>query len=251
MQKPNKFITFIIIVTLSVTIALLSNCSSVQHVTLAADGSGAVEINVDLNQLLILYARDIVGGFSSKEAAAEIKLFDTGKIKEKIASMPHVTLKSVSSVSVQKLYLAFSFDGIENIFPHSKDILIISEKDGKKTLSFTLTADNFSLLTDFLGLQENEIIDTFGPQKDVPFNRDEYFEMTEYLFDEYASKEEIDTVLRDSSIETDINVHGTITAVESSPSVVTSFKGSHGKIKIPLVDILTLSRPIVFKITWE
>lgn len=59
--------------------------------------------------------------------------------------------------------------------------------------------------------------------------------MTEYLFDEYASKEEIDTILRDSSIETDINVHGTITAVESSPSVVTSFKGSHGKSKYPLL----------------
>lgn len=79
MQKPNKFVTFIIIVTLSVTIALLSNCSSVQHVTLAADGSGTVEINVNLNQLLILYARDIVGGFSSKEAAAEIKLLILAK----------------------------------------------------------------------------------------------------------------------------------------------------------------------------
>lgn len=243
------------IIILSIILFFIS-CSSHQEMYLGNDGSGTTEVDISLHPVLMKYFRDIAGGFSTGQRVSEMRLFDVKKIKEKISSLPHVVLQSVKSPSAAELKVTLSFDRIDHLFPESSKsavpvIFQFSKKGKINTLIFTLTKDNFSFLTGFFGLGGNEIMDTFGPQKDQPFSKAEYMEMIEYLFGEYGSKKEIDTILSASTVTLSVNVSGDIISMAGSSTVTTSFKGPLGKISIPLVEILTLVKPLVIKMSWK
>ncbi len=236
---------------LLLSLLFLPGCSSKQTVFLKNDGSGTAAISINLDSIFLRYIRDIAGGFSRGQTSLQrLQLFDLEKIKKQISDMPSVSLKKITNPSPGKLNVSLTFHQINRIFPVS-NIFQFTTAENRKTLIFTLTAENFSVLAEFLGFKKNELLDTFGPQKDAPLSKDEYRGMMEYLFDEYGSKEKIDSVLENSTIQITAAVQGTILSVKRSSSVSASYSGSSVKIKIPLVDALTLVKPIVFTISWK
>jgi len=233
---------------------LLYGCSSSQNLSLSGDGSGKARIGITLSPMVIRYAEDIAGGFSGDSGAASLRLFDKDKIQLKLSSLKGVHSVKVEDEEQNKLELSFSFDSIEDLLPgddSAPPVFLFRNKNGVKTLSFTLTAGNFSSVTDFLGLENNEVLDTFGPQKDDPFSDEEYTEMAEYLFDEYASKKAIDSVLEKSSVDVNISVDGRLVSIDSTSPVSSSFSGSGGSVRIPLLTVLTLSEPVKITVVWK
>ena len=233
-----------------------TGCSSKQNIYIKDDGSGRADISIELQPMLMQYVRDIAGGFASGKEVSGLQLFDREKIRKQISTMPHIVVKSIETPTQEKLKISLSFDHISKIFPvsgadTSPALFQFKAKKGSRALIFTLTRENFTALTEFLGFGSNELVTTFGPQKDNPLTKDEYTAMIEYLFDDYGSKKQIDSMLKTSYIVVDLTVQGVCKEVESSPEVSVSCKGSHAVIKIPLVDALTLIHPVVFNITWN
>ncbi len=255
-DRKNKFPTFFAMVLLLGIVYLSTGCSSKQNVFLKNDGSGRADISIELQPMLMQYARDIAGGFASGKEVSGLQFFDREKIKKHLNSMPHIVVKSIETPTPEKLKISLSFDRISKIFPVSEVDTIpapfqFKTKNGGQTFIFTLTRENFNALTEALGFGGNELVTTFGPQKDNPLTKDEYTAMIEYLFDDYGSKKQIDSMLNTSYITVDLIVQGVCKKVESSPDVIVSWKGSHVKIKIPLIDALTLIHPVGFNITWS
>ncbi len=235
---------------------LFAGCSSKQSIYLKNNGSGTAEISIQLHPVLIQYVEDIAGGLTGSRKAEEIRLFDKARIAKQINALPHAAVQSIETPSSGAVTFHISFDQISSLLqvPGRNGTPALFQFDSKgavKTLVFTLSAENFAALAELSGLSGNELFSTFGPQENHPVTADEYRGMVEYLFDEYASKEAIDRILKRSCIQTDIRVQGTLKSVESSPSVVVSYAHSHAAIKIPLMDVLTLQQPLVIKIAWE
>lgn len=237
-------------VPLFLNILLLFSCTSENGVYLTGTGSGKADFSISLSPLIIRYSEDIAGGFTGGTGGGNIRIFDEDKLKDHISSMKGVDLVSVNSPSSDKLDFTIRFDNMEKIFPDS-GILTFTNKNGLKTVTFYLDTDNFSRITSFLGLSSDEMIDTFGPQKEDPYSADEYMEIVNFLFDEYGSKEEIEAVMRKASIVTRLSVDGEITGIDADPQVASSFRGGSGRIEVPLLSFLTLSKPVSVKVTWR
>ncbi len=250
------FLKFFVMALLLGVAYFSTGCSSKQNIYIKNNGSGRADISIQLHPMLMRYVRDIAGGFTSGKKASGLQLFDREKIRKQLSSMPHIVVKSIEIPTPEKLKISLSFDRISKIFPVSgadtiPDLFQFETKKSSRTLIFTLTRENFNALTEFLGFGGNELVTTFGPQKDNPLTKDEYTAMIEYLFDDYGSKKQIDSILNTSYIVVDITVQGVCKEVESSPDVIVSCKGSHAEIKIPLIDALTLIHPLFFNITWN
>ncbi len=236
-------------------ILFFSSCSSRGEVFLSSEGAGKAKVSITLSPMAVRYAEDIAGGFSPNQRKEDFKIFDESKLQSRLDAMEGVKFLSSESSSAGRLDFAFSFDHIERIFPSRElsggDLVSFSEKGGLKTLDFNLNKDNFSAITGFLGLGNNEIIDTFGPQAGEPYTGEEYLEMVEFLFDEYASKEAVDGAVKTASIRFIVSVEGKNLHVTADSPVTAAVKGSEAEIEIPLLAVLTLSNPVTFRIIWE
>ena len=93
-------------------------------------------------------------------------------------------------------------------------------------------------------MKDSEVMDTFGPQKN-PYSESEYLDLMEFLFEEYESSWRIRSILKSSEIIINLQVDGKI-----SKSLGCTFSGSTAEIKIPLLDIVTLEKPIEVVIEW-
>ena len=253
-QKSISFLSLLAV--LSVSILFNTACSSNQKIFLTNNGSGTAVVTINLDPMLIQYISDITGGFNDETAASRLEIFNIQKIKDQISGMPRILLKHIENPSPGRLTVSLKFSAIDKIFPGKGKsslpaVFQFTEGKGARSLLFTLTAGNFTAFTTFIGLEGNESIDTFGPQKDHPLSKAEYTDMIEYLFSEYGSKAIIDTALTHSTVTIDVQVQGSLSSVVGSPSVITSFKGSYGTISIPLLDIVTLSKPLTVKIDWH
>ena len=250
------FLKFFVMALLLGVAYFSTGCSSNQNIYVKNDGSGRADISIQLQPMLMQYVRDIAGGFASGKEVSGLQLFDREKIRKQISTMPHIVVHSIKTPTPENMKISLSFDRISKIFPvsgadTSPALFQFKTKKGSRTLIFTLTKENFNTLTEFLGFGGNELVTTFGPQKDKPLTKDEYTAMIEYLFDDYGSKKQIDSMFNTSYIVVDLTVQGVCKEVESSPDVIVSCKGSHAEIKIPLVDTLTLIHPLFFNITWN
>lgn len=253
-MKPTPF-SRVLISAVIVLILGLSSCSSGGRVYISSDGGGKADVNITLSPLVVRYAADLAGGFSAEQPKGNLRIFDAKKLRTRLNAIDGVKLISAEGPAPDRFSFSFSFDHIENIFPSAGSlggsVLTFTRKNGIKTLVFNLNADNFSSVTGFLGFGNNEILETFGPQTGEPYSKEDYLELVEFLFDEYASKESIDAEMKNAVIRFSFSVEGENLVIKGDSPVSFSVKGAEGTVEVPLIAFLTLSEPVVFRAEWE
>ena len=236
-------------------IVFLNACSSSQDVYISDTGEGHVSIDIKIDKMLTGYARDLLGGFSNTDTN-KINLFDINKISNIISELDSVSLTDISSDTSEILQLELDFMDPGKIFVEPEasgtpDLISFSTvKMGnmeRKKLSFYLSKDNFSTALLLVGMKDSEILDTFGPQ-DNPYTDTEYLELMEFLFEEYESSYYIRTIIKSSEVSINLNVDGDIV---NYVGCSVSESGTFASIKIPLLDIVTLEKPIEVVVEWE
>ncbi len=246
---------YIVLITTALLIISLNACSSRHDVYISNTGEGSVSIEVSLDEMLISYSRDLLGGFSGSNSD-DIRLFDPDKIIYSISDLDSVALTEINSESADKLYMDLIFQDPGNIFGSSEeqqvpDILTFSTSrvDGEniKKLSLFLSKDNFGSALSLLGMNNSEILDTFGPQ-DNPYTDEEYLDLMEFLFEEYESSWKIRSIVKSSEVLINLKIDGKIINCDGCTS---SEIGSNAIIRIPLLDIVTLEKPIEVVVEWE
>ena len=245
----------VLIFTSFFMILFLNGCSSSQDVYISDTGEGTVSIDINLDDMLTGYAGDLLGGFSNTESS-EINLFDIKKISSIISDLESVSLTDISSESSEILYLELDFIDPGKIFdesdkPGTPNLISFStrrvgDKDRKK-ISLYLSKGNFNTVMSLVGMKDSEILDTFGPQ-DNPYSKSEYLDLMEFLFEEYESSWKIRSIIKSSEVLIKLKVDGRIIDCDGC---TISDSGSMTVIKIPLLDIVTLEKPIQITVEWE
>ncbi len=238
-------------------IFFLNACSSQQDIYISDTGEGTVSIDVNIDKMLTAYAGDLLGGFSNIDTS-NINLFDTLKISHTISELESVSLTDITTESSEKLHLKLDFTDPGKIFDESElsgtpglisfSTRRVCNRDRKK-ISVYLSKENFNTAMALVGMKDSEILDTFGPQ-DNPYTDTEYLDLMEFLLEEYESSSKIRSIINSSEVLINLNLDGRIvnysgyikSEIESESSV---------QIKIPLLDIVTLEKPIEFVVEWE
>ncbi len=236
-------------------ILFLDGCSSRQDVYISDTGEGSVSIDVNLDKILTAYAGDLLGGFSNIDTS-EINLFDVGKISHTISELDAVFLTNISSESSEILHLELDFTDPGKIFDEPEasgipNLISFSTKrvgnKNRKKISLYLSKDNFNTALSLVGMKDSEILETFGPQ-DNPYTDSEYLDLMEFLFEEYESSYKIRSIVKSSEVLINLKVDGQIINCDGC---TISESGSGVIIKIPLLDIVTLEKPIEISMEWE
>jgi len=216
-------------ISLIVIFFFMSACFSRQDIYISDTGEGAVSIDINLDNMLTSYAGDLLGGFSGPDQK-NVQLFDIQKIKNTVMGLEGVFLTEISSSNSESLHLNFSFKNPADIFKNPLD-----------------TGIPDLVLTALLGLKDSEVLDTFGPQEN-PYTNDEYLDLMDYMFEEYETSANIRTIVRTSKIIINLKTDGQI-VLNKGCKVLDS--GSTAIIEIPLLDIVTLEKPIEVFVEWE
>jgi len=245
----------LLIFALIFIVVFLNACSSSQDVYISDTGEGNVSIDIKIDKMLTEYAQDILGGFSNTDTH-NINLFDINKISNIVSELESVSLNDISSDTSEILQLELDFMDPGKIFAEPEasgtpDLISFStvqmgSKERKK-IRLCLSKDNFSTALLLVGMKDSEILDRFGPQEN-PYTDTEYLELMEFLFEEYESPYYVRTIIKTSEVSINLKVDGVIVNCEGCS---VSKSGTSAVIKIPLLDIVTLEKPIEVLLEWE
>ena len=239
--------------TIVLILFLLIACSSRQDVYISGTGEGTISIDVNLDNMVIQYSRDLLGGFSNTEAE-DIRLFDINKISYIVSELESAALTGISSDSQDLLHLELDFQDPGKILdspeiPGTPGVISfstsVSDSKVRKKLRLYLSQKNLDTVTALVGMKDSEIMETFGPQEN-PYTEDEYLDLMEYLFEEYESSYRIRSIVKSSEIIINLQVDGKIVECYGCTG-----SGSSAEIRIPLLDIITMEEPIEVVVEWE
>ncbi len=239
--------------TIVLILFLLNACSSRQDVFISGTGEGTISIDVNLDDIVVQYSRDLLGGFSNTETE-EIRLFDIHKISYIVSELESVVLTDISSDSPDMLHLELDFQDPGKILdnpeiPGTPDVISFSTSVSgnhiRKKLKLYLSQKNFDTITALAGMKDSEIMETFGPQEN-PYTEYEYLDLMEFLFEEYESSYRIRSILKSSEIIINLQIDGKIVECYGCTG-----SGSRAEIRIPLLDIVTLEEPIEVVVEWK
>lgn len=228
---------------------LVSSCSSREHLQLENDGSGRAEVEISLHPWFVAYLDDVVAGFSGAEPGT-LPLFDIPLLKEELAAMPGLELERVESEERSGLELEFSFRDAGALFPEGPGQVspyrFRTLADGTREARFTLSLATWPSVRSFVPMSQEQGVETFGPQ-DPPYTRPEYVDLISFLLEEYADYDAIGEMIRKQMVHVSVDVEGQIL----SAGGFDSFSGGSAETEIPLLDLVTLARPVVLTLHWR
>ena len=227
---------------------MLSACTVTQDVFLHRDGSGEVRIDIELDEMVTSYARDIYAGFT--EDTGNIAIFDTAAVERYFLANPSSGLISLENPSPGSLFLSVRFTSAEDILDQDScdlpPVIRVSESRGVTTVVFNLAPDNMRILTDPVSMTDTELIQVFGPQPDRPYTEEEYLEVIAYAFADYLDGDGAAGVLSAASVTVRVKTEGEIVGVSGGRK-----QGDTALFSIPFIDIVTMSEPIVLSVSYR
>lgn len=227
---------------------LFSSCIVQQEVFLRRSGGGKLELEVRLDDMVVSYAGDIYGSFSSDPS--EVSIFNTAAVLDFFVSNPVTDLTSLENPTPGELSLTANFTDLEALLDQEsydlQPVLSVVEEDKITTVVFTLTARNMRILTDPVALTDSEMLQVFGPQADRPYTEAEYVDLISYAFEEYLDEKGAAPVLSSSGVTVRVRTDGEIVNVSGG-----TLKDGTAVFTIPFMDIVTLAKPIVLSVSFK
>lgn len=221
-----------------------SGCTVKQDISIKAEKNGDVFLYIDLHPVFVKYINDL----SETAGTSSEVIFNTERIFETISDYPSVEPVSVISPESSKLSLILKVDDYSKILPGKyTPFLKISDSGEVRNVSFYIGKENYKAVDDLFMISENPVLSGLAPQIDKPYSKEEYVSLLEYVFADYLDdQDDAGKILDSSFVQLNIKTNGRIIS-----SDIGSFKGNNLKVKIPVVDFLTLEKPVQFSFKYS
>ena len=235
----NRSRFFILIIFL---ILVFSGCQYRQDLHLHDDGSGTALISIELSPMFSDYLFSLSGAFDDNEG----QIFDLEEIEESFKATPGLTLNGLKSPSAGELSLDITIEDVSSLFNQSGDergLLSLTQEGNREVLSFLLTPETISQFLAISPMAENPLLASLAPQPNNPISKEEYLDLFEYAFEEFAGEKGVSSQVRESGITLNVFTQNRILRHDGG---ILIDKGI--LYDIPLLDILTLSDPLEYRV---
>ncbi len=226
---------------LSITFFLLASCSVTQSFTLSNNvGSSSSDIKVDQ------FFLDVLEDFSDFTPQGDYSLMDEAMINfsDKLSassSSSNVILRTDGKST--RYIISLDFTSLEKLVTDlngGKGNTILSITDNKMTLN--LSYDNYEELESVIPFLSDPNFEVYGPRYSYGMSEEEYMDMISFLLGEEGPE-----ALSKSYVSIEIETPGDITSVKGAMKT-----GSRKAVySFPVVDFLTLNKPLTFTIQWK
>lgn len=235
---------FLILVTLG--------CAVEQQIVIQRDGSGTADINITLHPMIVEYMHDLMESMSGAIEIDQMQVFDVAAISDYFLSRPGITVESIVATNPDKLSLRLRFSDIETIMAapeQGNEPVIVFEKDTNSSLlQAQISRANFHLISGIFSPPDTPISVLIPFYEEDFFSADEYLELLDYAFEEYAVHEPVSQIVKNSLIDILIQTSGKILSqhggelAESEQAV---------RFHIPFLKMVTLEEPAHYSLRWR
>lgn len=226
---------------LSITFFLLASCSVTQSFTLSNNG-GSSSSDIKVDQFFL----DVLEDFSDFTPQGDYSLMDEAMLNfsdrlSASSSSSNVILRTDGKST--RYIISLDFTSLEKLVTDlngGKGNTILSITDNKMTLN--LSYDNYEELESVIPFLSDSNFEVYGPRYSYGMSEEEYMDMISFLLGEEGP-----TVLSKSYVSIEIETPGDITSVKGAMKT-----GSRKAVySFPVVDFLTLNKPLTFTIQWK
>jgi hypothetical protein len=222
--------------------ALLS-CTIKQQVDLEADASGTVSMQIRLEPVFVQYIEDLS---ALTGESFDGGIFNAEEIEKEFAEREDVTLLAIETPSPDTLNMKLEYTSIEEVFSSEQELrasgIIRFERVSQGySVRFHLDRENFPAVMTFVPALQNPLFEGLGPQENDDTTEEEYYELMDLALGEGGAES-----VRNSYIETRVNVRGTLisqTGGTITPGGVT--------FTIPLIRVLLLDEPLDYSLVFR
>lgn len=223
---------------------IAGSCSVSQDVLLQQGGRGTADIEIVLQPVLVRYFSDLLEFAGEGDSHS---IFDEKAIRSSFASIPELELQDVKVVSKGELHLKVAFRDIKTAFFRQVGsevepaVEVFRGNEGWET-SLYLDTENYGRIVDrMLILTGMAAFEDYLTGLLEPGPEEVIVDMYEYAFEDYLRGESVENLLEKSEILLAFTV----------PEEILGHRGGRaGKrsitYSIPLLDILTLDKPIYY-----
>ena len=221
---------------------LLSSCTVTQSFKASSDTSGSSRSDITVDQFFL----DVLSDFSDITPSGDYSLMDeamlnfSDRINASSASsgvMLHTDGKS------KRYILSFDYSSLEKLVSDLNEgkentLLVI----GEKSMSLNLSIDNYSQLEKVIPFLSDPNFEVYGPRYSYGMSKEEYMDMISFLLGEKGPE-----ALEESFVSIEITTPGDIKEVRGAMKT----GAKKAVYSFPVVDFLTLNKPLSFSVTWK
>lgn len=238
-------------VILLLSAVLGAGCTVTQRMSLESDGSGSAELHIKLHPFVVRYIQDLQETLSGPESSTEPIVYDLTMIREAFELRPGIHLSQLSSPQIDELSLALDFDNVNDLVadPETEQeerLLTFGNTEGANVFRIVFSRSNFHNIAELFSVR-NDLLSVFVPATvEDFFAEEEYIELFDYAFEEYAENQPARNVLEKSTINVVVHVDGPVVSqtggTKQDQSVV---------FEIPVLKLVTLEQNLVYEVQWK
>ena len=234
------------ILIITVLILPFISCTARQNINIDRSGKGSCTVRVELNSFFTEYLKDLSDAAGSRDD--DFAVFDRQMIENTFFKYSDAELTSVRIKGSSTLEVDIRFNNPGDILNENEmnPVISYSRKGAISLLSFNLNLENYKALSSMTGIADNPVLAALTPQVEKPYTHDEYLDMLDFVFSDYEGGEEAAVTVSRAMVEIDIETDGEILKAENGAVI-----GGKAVFRIPLLNFLTLSKPVEFSVEYR
>ncbi|HUX12351.1 MAG TPA: hypothetical protein VMW87_04945 [Spirochaetia bacterium] len=228
------------------------SCSSTQRIDLRLSGAGSARAVIRLSPVLVSYLQDLAATVSGSAPAKDRPIFDLAALRAAFARYPELSLVDAATPSIDTLSLTVQFADAANVLSGvgadagTADFVSFRADGPVRTLSIRLDRSVVGRLLQLTPLAGSVAGNVLLPPEDAPMSEGEYTSYLAWALEDYAVGKDITRTISDSRVEVRIAIEGTLISVDGGRQ-----EGNSALFSIPVVRLLTLTKPLVYTITFR
>ena len=210
-----------------------------------SDGSGEGDFRFEIQPFFMETVEDMSDFIEDAPAIAD-DIFGSEQLREDFTKNPHLELVELSLPVPEILIGELVFDDLKAVIEQEPQLLEqgvidFAKQDGVYFIRVHLDRNNIDPVYAMFHLDQNPLIEMFGPHANEDTSEEEYLEMMEFVLGEPGPP-----AIIESAIELEIRVTGRIIAQLGGIR-----EGNTVIFRLPLIRALLLDQPIDYAISFE
>ena len=228
-----------------ITFVACASCMITGEALINSDGSGSGDFRFEVQPFFKDAVADM-SDFLEDAPAGDEDIFGSEQLRGDFAKNPHLELVEMHLPSPEILVGKLTFTDLNAVIeqePHllEQGVIDFTTQDGVYYLRIHLERSNIDPVYAMLHLDQNPLIEMFGPHTNEDTSEEEYLEMMEFVLGESGPPAIIESV-----IELKIRVSGRIIAQRGGVR-----EGNTVIFRLPLIRALLLDQPLDYAVTFE